>query len=673
MENTVEQLHKEIERLQKDLLQNEQYKQMQLTLLNTIPHGVCEVDLKGNFVYANESNHKILGYKNGELLGKSVQSVLPADEKPRFISFVKNIATGKENENPWIGKNLKKNKEEIFVQVDWNYKLSEAGNVLGYIGIITDITGRKLTEEALKTSEEKYRRLVNNLKDIIWSTDMKFNSTYISSSILAFTGYTPEEYFQIPLVEMLIPESWRLVEDTFNIEYARLLQGTIDVKNFSRVLELGYMHKNGSIVWGEVNISITTDEFGDMVGLHGVTRDVTESRKIHTELVEAMLKAESADKLKSTFLANMSHEIRTPMNGIIGFADLLKLPETTQEQRNEYHEYIRISCNILLQLIDDIIDLARIEAGEMTISHETFRLYPLLLQRYEFFEQEKCRHEKENVEFVMSVDSAMKESYVYVDPVRLEQILNNLLSNALKFTEKGQVELGCSPQENGVLFFVKDTGIGIAHEQTETIFERFRQLDYMPEKRKYGGTGLGLTISKNLVQLLNGKIWVESEEGKGSAFYFYIPDIITEKKEDDEYIVEDFITKQEEKQIGIYDWSEKVILIVEDDDLNFKFMQSALFSTNAAILWATDGKDAVETCKSIPNIDLVLMDIQLPIMDGFEATKLIKSFRPDLPIIAQTAVVMVDKRKKVLAVGCSDYLTKPILPDDLLKKISEYL
>ncbi|MBN2682899.1 MAG: PAS domain S-box protein [Bacteroidales bacterium] len=672
MENTVEQLHKEIEILKKELALNIRNSNMCFSVLNTIPHGVSEVYLDGIFVYANCANHSLLGYKEGELIGKPVISILPTSEKSRFLKFINNISSGKENENPWIGKNLKKTGEEIDVQVDWNYNYSEEGEILGYIAVITDITTRKRTEEALIKSEEQYRRLANNLRDVIWSIDLKFKSLYISESVFDFLGYTSEEYIETPLVELLIPESWRLVEDTFNIEYSSLLKGVLDLKNFSKVIELGYKHKNGNIVWGEVNISATTDELGNIIGLHGVTRDITERKQFDSMLMDAKEKAETADKLKSTFLANMSHEIRTPMNGIIGFADLLRLPETTQDQRNEYHEYIRSSCNILLQLIDDIIDLARIEAGEMTISKEIFRIYPLMLKRYEFFEQEKNRHEKDNVSFVMSVESDMKQVVVNTDMHHLEKILNNLLSNALKFTEKGEVEIGCKKQKSGVLFFVRDTGIGIAEERVDEIFERFRQLDYMPDKRKYGGTGMGLTISKNLVNLLGGDIWVESEEGKGSAFYFVIPDIIEENEEQAE-LYEEITKKEVEISTSNFDWSDKVILIVEDDDLNFKFIQSALFSTKASILWATDGKDAVDTCKTIPNIDLVLMDIQLPVMDGFEATKLIKSFRPDLPIIAQTAVVMVDKRKKVFDVGCSDYLTKPILPEDLLRKISEFL
>jgi len=638
-------------------------------LLDTIPHGISEVDLDGNFIYANAPNHTILGYDQNELIGKSLLDILPGEEKEKFVRFLAAVSSKTISNKPFVTKNTRKDGKEVWVQVDWNYRFDENGNVNGYIAIITDITESKKSQEALKNSEEKYRKLADNLSDVIWSMDMKLNTNYISNSVSNFLGYTSEEYIEKPLLELLVPESWKLVEDTFNTEYTNLLKGNLDIASFSKILELEYIAKDGSHVWGEVNISLTTNDKGEVVGIHGVTRDATERKKYELMLTEAKEKAEQADRLKTTFLANMSHEIRTPMNGIIGFADLLTLSETTAQQRLEYNDYIKTSCNILIKLIDDIIDIAKIEAGELQIQKKDFNLIKFLNEAFELFKEERDRREKFNIEINLNIPENAEKTSVFTDSNRLLQVLINLANNALKFTEKGYIEVGCSFLNDDVLFFVKDTGIGFPENQKSFVFERFRQLDYAPDKRKYGGTGLGLAISKNIVELLGGEIWVETSEGEGSSFYFALPGIITGK----ELTEEPELTATEEIVTSEINWEDKVILIVEDDDLNFKFIQSALSTTKAKLLWATDGKDAVDTCKAIDNIDLVLMDLQLPILDGYEATKQIKKHNKELPVIAQTAVAMVDKRQKIFNAGCDDYLTKPILPEDLLKIIGKYL
>ena len=390
-----------------------------------------------------------------------------------------------------------------------------------------------------------------------------------------------------------------------------------------------------------------------------------ERKENELELKLSKEKAEQADKLKTSFLANMSHEIRTPMNSIVGFSELITRKNVPQQKKDIYAEYISNSGKALLALIDDIIDISKIDAKQLRIVKSQVKINAMITELIEYYNSYKNENYKQEVTLKKHFSVDDEGFSILCDSVRLRQILNNLLSNALKFTEKGFVEIGyLLPNKATILFYVQDTGIGIAPEKSTLIFDRFRQADDSTT-RKYGGTGLGLAISRKLIQLMGGQIWVESELGKGATFFFSLPLIIPSKSET---ILENLSTKNAPSS-----FKAKTILIAEDEDTNFLFLQEVLSPTNVAILRAHNGIEAIELVKKNDSIRLVLMDIQMPRMNGYQATQEIKKLKPSLPVIAQTAYAMAEDRAKGERAGCDYYLSKPIKPNDLLETLKQYL
>jgi len=395
-----------------------------------------------------------------------------------------------------------------------------------------------------------------------------------------------------------------------------------------------------------------------------VVSDVTERMKFIENLKAAKLKAEESDTLKTAFLTNMSHEIRTPMNSIIGFSNLLMDSNLIVEKRNEYLSHILQSSSLLLNLIDDIIDISKIEAEQLNFNPEVFMLNEVVSLRYnEFSEVNKSN----DLEFRLNLPENSEDIACKTDLQRLRQVMGNLLSNAVKFTKKGFIELGYELDQSGdeviAKFFVKDSGIGIKPEMHEIIFERFRQVDDS-RTRSFGGTGLGLAICKKLVDLMNGRIWVESEYGEGSTFYFTLPVFKLDRKLE--------ATKRVNGKKK-YDWQSKSLLIAEDENSNYELMKATLQSTGIKLIRAVNGEEAVEMVQNNAAIDLVLMDIRMPKINGYDATRQIKSIRKDLPVLATTAYAMTEDEDKSLKAGCDMYISKPISPIKLLEILSDYL
>jgi CheY-like chemotaxis protein len=358
----------------------------------------------------------------------------------------------------------------------------------------------------------------------------------------------------------------------------------------------------------------------------------------------------------------MSHEIRTPMNAILGFATLIRNRVLSEEKRKDYLELVNSNCRQLLRIISDIIDISKIEAGQISIFNKNFSLNKALQDLFMSFTSQVDAMKKP-IKLVLKTGLSNEESSIFSDKVRLEQILANLLSNAIKFTDKGTIELGYYiDRRSEIIFYVKDTGIGMTQKEQAVIFDRFRQVSSSYNKL-YGGTGLGLSISKGLAEKLGGRIWVESEVEIGSTFYFNIPfkpGVRAEKMPQIEYSTN-------------YVWKGKTILIAEDEEINFNLLETIISPTKARIIRAKNGVEAVNLCQKMEDIDLVLMDIKMPDMNGFDATKKIKITRKNLPIIAQTAYAMSVDEDNCLCAGCDDYISKPLQIDDLLNKIHKYL
>lgn len=384
------------------------------------------------------------------------------------------------------------------------------------------------------------------------------------------------------------------------------------------------------------------------------------------ERKKAQEKAEESDKLKSAFLANMSHEIRTPAGSIIGFADLLKDKNLPEEERMQFLNYIINGGKSLLNLIDDIIDISKIEAGQLRINYEQVRVNSLLSELFTTFYEKMGKMDIPGVKLKLSKGYEDDDFTISTDPYRLRQILINLIGNSTKFTTNGFIEFGYNVRSNDQLeFFVKDTGTGIPKEHVKFVFDRFRQVDdtlYLNRK----GTGLGLAICRKLSGLLGGEMWVKSEIDKGSTFYFTIPYT--------RLTTQSIPTPDIEINQDDISWEGKSILIIEDEEANFVLLNNIIKKHKAKIRWVKDGISAVEVCKSeSADYDIVLMDLKIPGISGYDAITEIRAFDKDLIIVAQTAFAMAGEREKCMDAGFDDYITKPIDRIQMVKMINHYL
>jgi PAS domain S-box-containing protein len=398
------------------------------------------------------------------------------------------------------------------------------------------------------------------------------------------------------------------------------------------------------------------------IGAIGSMLDMTERMEGENQLIEAKEKAEGSDRLKSIFLANMSHEIRTPMNGIIGFSELLNKPNLSEEKRKYYTSLIQSRSRDLLALINDIIDLSRIEAGQMNINETEINPNDVLNELILFFQNKISKLQKKQLEIRKTENFENNETNIISDDIKVKQIIINLIDNAIKFTEKGYVEIGYKIVDSEIVWHVIDTGLGIPKNKQKIIFERFRQADEATTP-VYSGAGLGLAICKAYVQLLKGKIWVESDPGNGSAFYFSIP-------------FKPSLSKKSETLNNVqteYNFKGRKILIVEDDPLSALFLEEIISETGASVFMAKDGRKAIDTFLAIEDIDLVLLDIQLPEVSGYQVAREMKQLKKHIPIIAQTAYATLEDKKKCLYAGCADYLQKPIESKELLNKLFSVL
>jgi hypothetical protein len=396
-----------------------------------------------------------------------------------------------------------------------------------------------------------------------------------------------------------------------------------------------------------------------------------EKEKQAKELAIAKENAEESNRLKSAFLANMSHEIRTPMNGILGFSELLKNPRLAHEDYQKYTDIIEKSGKRMLNIINDIVDLSKIEAGLMEVDIKESNINEQIEYIYTFFKPEV---EAKGMQLFIKKTLSSKEATIKTDREKLFAILTNLIKNAIKFSNEGSIEIGYVLKTGGkafdksrnaeLEFFVKDTGIGIPKDKRETIFERFRQVDVTNKMAKQG-SGLGLSIAKLYVEMLGGKIWVESEEGIGSTFYFtlsYNPEL---KEKINTKNIE--VTANSENQV-----KNLKTLIVEDDEASEMLLSINVSDFSNKIIKAINGIEAVKICRNNPDLDLILMDIQMPDLNGYEATRQIRQFNKDVVIIAQTAYGLTGDREKSLDAGCNDYITKPINKHELDSLIQKH-
>jgi len=514
----------------------------------------------------------------------------------------------------------------------------------------------------LRQKEEQYRTLIEGMNEGLMLTDANDTILFVNQQTCDITGYDAEELIRKDCHKVLFDSNDKKFDQ--ELDYLKK-QGA------KKSFEIEMIRKNNKKIWVHVSCSPVYNDKNEETGMIGVFQDISdrkktenERNKLTRELVLAKEKAEESDRLKSAFLANISHEIRTPMNGILGFAELLKTPDITLDIQNRYIHIIEESGKRMLNIINDIVDISKIEAGQMIIHLEETNVNQLMKDLLVFFTPEA--HSK-GLKLSVSMNLPDEKSIIQTDHTKLAQILTNLIKNAIKFTKSGSIEFGYN--SNGVdtlhatsmQFFVKDTGVGIPEDQIDMIFERFRQ-GSVSLTRAYEGAGLGLSISKAFVNMLDGKIWVESEPNNGSIFFFELPVNNSETSQ----------AEANETQTSNNNQKPCYMLVAEDDENSMLYIKTLLEFEHITVLEASTGTMAVEQVKKHPEINLVLMDLKMPEMDGFEATRLIKRLRPELPVIAQTAYSFTEEKEKAELAGCDDYISKPIKKKILIEKIQQF-
>lgn len=511
--------------------------------------------------------------------------------------------------------------------------------------IVHDISDKKLAENKIKLQI----RAIEQSPVSIVITNNQGIIEYVNPKFCEVTGYS--------VTEAIGENPSILKSGSQDDEFYKNLWNTI-TSGDDWTGEIHNKRKNGELYWEQAVISPIVNSKQEITHYVAVKEDITEKKQMLEELIIAKEKAEESDTLKTAFLANMSHEIRTPMNGIIGFSEMLADSNLTDEKRREYAKIVVNSSKQLLTLVNDILDISKIEAGEVTLTIDTFYLNTLIHDVYIFFKPQAIQ---KGLEFEEIKAFADNDSLIESDKNRLRQILVNLISNAIKFTKQGSVSFGYTYENNTIRFFVKDTGIGIPKHLLTDIFERFRQGE-LETTKLYGGTGLGLSISQKLVELLGGTITLESIPEQGSTFSFFISHNTNLQK-----------TDISNTSTAPFVFKKATILIAEDNDTNFQLLEACLSKSNLTIIRAINGQDAIDICLQNSAIQFVLMDIRMPKIDGLHAAKEIKKYYPDLPIVIQSAYKANEERKHALEAGCDDYLTKPIKKQELLNCLAKFL
>jgi signal transduction histidine kinase/CheY-like chemotaxis protein len=430
--------------------------------------------------------------------------------------------------------------------------------------------------------------------------------------------------------------------------------------DFSSYLEHRIKYYDGVTGYIAVKYFIIKDKNGKTIKAYGVNQDITERKLLELDLTVAKEKAEESSRLKTAFINNISHEIRTPLNGILGFGGFMMDESISYDDKLDFYNILQQSTSRLLQTITDIMDISELNTGTIIPRIADMQVANVLINQIEKFIP---RCSLKNIKLITQIPVKYENLIVQTDQELFVKIVSQLLSNAEKFTLEGSIVIGFEVFDKLIRFFVTDTGKGIAADKLEIIFEPFIQEDNS-NTRGYEGNGLGLSIARKMLNLLGGKIWVESQKGLGSTFFFEIPYEIEEVSQD--LIIED----ENKTKITA---TKPFVLIAEDDELNFVFFKTLLNRIDCEYKHAQNGIEAVELCRRHPEIDLILMDIKMPVMNGIVATKLIREFRPELPIIAITAYAQTGDEQRFLQAGCNGYLAKPIKKDDLITLINKYI
>lgn len=515
--------------------------------------------------------------------------------------------------------------------------------------------------EALKIRAEELSILLSTIPALVYFKDTQLNYILVNKAF--------ERFINLPFYGIQGKKKEDLIPKYGNNDYAEMemevIESGLPLYNIEEVL-----NKNGKEVWLTSNLAPYRDNEGEIIGLVGISWDITDRKKYENELQDAKEQAEEGTRAKSEFLANMSHEIRTPMNGIIGMAEILK-EANLGKQENENLDILISSTRSLLSLVNDILDISKIEAGKVELEIENFEIRHILKDIENII---YVKAEEKALDYKTFINSNVPDQ-LRGDPYRLKQVILNLVNNAVKFTEKGHVHIfiDTTEEENEAVTLevkVVDSGIGISDDGKKNLFQLFSQVDTSTTKT-YGGTGLGLSIAKRLVTLMDGDIGMESVFGRGSTFWFTAR---LERSEQEEIEKGSFQKPGEQFRKPLRKLN---ILLAEDNEINQKIIEYSLTNSGFTVDIARNGQEAIDKYHE-STYDLVLMDVQMPVLDGFEATAHIRDIENNalngsqhIPIIALTANAMKGDREKCLDAGMDEYLSKPFTPNDLINIIRE--
>ncbi|MGM0532118.1 MAG: PAS domain S-box protein, partial [Bacteroidota bacterium] len=612
-------------------------------------------DNEGRFKYVSPSSKEMLGYNPEELIErKPYDFIHPDDAKSVENQFLSQITDNKiDNKNEYRVKH--KDGHYIWFETIVQPIKNAEGEVVEIQTSSRDITERKQAEQQIREKEEKYRNIFESMFDVYVEVNVEDgNILEISPSVERISGYTREELVGKSILPFYAhSEEWQELVDT------------LSKKERISDFEVNLLNKDDEKVTCSYSVRMIRDVNDNPKKMVGTLRDISERKRAERQLEEAKVKAESASKAKSEFLANMSHEIRTPMNAILGFSEVL-MNRIEDEENRSHLEAILSSGRTLLSLINDILDLSKIEAGKMQINYEPVEL-PVLVEDIQHIFEKKLS--EKNLSLKIDIDRDLPH-ILYLDEVRIRQILFNLVGNAIKFTDEGHIKIGVYVNETGpdkyqLNLMVQDTGVGIPRKQQRLIFNAFHQ-QYGQDSRRYEGSGLGLSITRKLVEKMNGQIKLESRIGQGSRFEIILPDIKRGTPKEASY-------RKESVDHTNVAFKPATILVVDDIQYNIDTIKNLINSENIKFTEAQNAEKALEIIKITPP-DIILMDLKLPDMSGYEATAIIKSTKTSqaIPVLAFTASAMANDENQAKSLF-DDFITKPVTKNELFGKLTKYL
>ncbi len=627
---------------------------------------VVITDTQGLIEYVNPKFTEVSGYTKDEVVGKNINFFKSGiHDKKFYANLWETISSGK----TWIGEfhNRHKNGKIFYEHAVISPIFDNNGNIINYLAVKENVT-------LLKESQNRLKTLINNSPDAIFFKDgdgrwLEVNPVgrkLFQLENIEYQGLTDLELSQLGTFysEAFLAcstsdeDSWLNVKTTYNTEHIPLPNGKVQI-------------------FDVVKTPLFNDD-GSRLGLVIIGRDITERQAAadalqkksdeyyalyeehknqNLSLTKAIVRAEQSDRLKTEFLHNMSHEIRTPLNGILGFSQLLGTPDLAQEKQESFISIIQNSGKQLLRIIDDILEVSRLETKQSEVSQKKVNLNNLIMRLFSKFD---LISKEKKIPFYLNKTLTDSECEMLIDDEKLEKILTHLLENAFKFTHGGYVELGYIIDNKLVDFYVRDTGIGIREDKLNVIFERFAQ-EEEELSRTYGGLGLGLSIAAENAQLMGGKITVHSEKGSGSTFFVELPYRPT--------------SENREKIEKNSNTATHFVLIAEDEEINYLYLETVLLTNyhNIRVIHVHNGKEALRYIAGENPADLILMDIKMPEMNGYEATKEIKKLRPNCVIVMQTGYSTGDDRLKAHLCGADDFLSKPISSESLTGIIDKYI